>query len=90
MKSHTTPAFRRRLAELPPHIQAQARVAYRQFLSDPSYPGLRFHPVVRGNDTLYSVSVGIHYRALSTLEHGELYWFWIGHHAVYDKILAGQ
>lgn len=90
MKSHTTPAFRKRFAELPAHIQAQARIAYRQFLDDPNYPGLHFHPVTRGKDALYSVYIGIHYRALATLEDGDLYWFWIGHHTVYDKILAGH
>jgi hypothetical protein len=36
VKSHTTPAFRRRFAELPAHIQAQARAACRQFLRDPN------------------------------------------------------
>ena len=91
MKSQTTPAFRRRLAELPPDIQAQARDAYQQFQQrDPHYPGLRFHQVTRGRDVLYSVSVGLHYRALATLESGILVWFWIGHHSVYDKILSGR
>lgn len=57
---------------------------------DPSYPGVHFHQVSRGKDTLYSVYVGIHYRALAWEQNGELYWFWIGPHTVYDAILAGQ
>ena len=90
MKSHTTPSFRKLFAGLPADIQAQARADYRQFLLDPNYPGLHLHQITRGKETLYSVYVGIHYRALATREDGDLYWFWIGHHSVYDKIVAGR
>ncbi len=90
MKSKTTPAFRKRLAELPPEIQAQARADYRLFQRDPNYPGLHFQQITRGNDVLYSVRIGLHYRALATMENGELVWFWIGHHSIYDKIVVGR
>jgi hypothetical protein len=36
------------------------------------------------------IGIGIHYRALARERNGELYWFWIGHHTVYDAILAGR
>jgi hypothetical protein len=90
MKSHTTATFRRRFAELPAKIQVQARADYRLFQSDPNHPGLHFHPVTSGKETLYSIYIGIHYRALARERNGELYWFWIGHHSVYDAILAGR
>lgn len=90
MKSKTTPAFRKRFTELPPEIQAQARSDYRMFQRDPHYPGLHFQQIQRGGDTLYSVRICIHYRALATMENGVLYWFWIGHHSVYDRILGGR
>ena len=86
--SHITATFRRRLSELPPEIQAQAKADYRQFQRDPHYPGLNFHTITRRKETLYSVYIGLHYRALATMEHGELYWFWIGHHSVYDKLIS--
>jgi len=94
MKSHITATLRRRFAELPADIQSQARADYRLFLRDPNFPGLHFHPVKRGKDTLYSVYVGIHYRAwprsntVNCIGYGELYWFRIGYHTVYDRILA--
>ncbi|MBF6589999.1 MAG: hypothetical protein IVW57_05635 [Ktedonobacterales bacterium] len=90
MMSHITATFRRRFANLPPEIQAQARADYRLFQSDPNYPGLHFHPVTQGKETLYSVYIGIHYRALARERNGDLYWFWIGYHTVYDAILAGR
>jgi hypothetical protein len=85
-----TATFRKRFGELPAAIQVQARADYRVLQRDPTHPGLRFHQVSRGKDTLYSVSIGIHYRALAREKDGELYWFWIGHHTVYDAILTGR
>ncbi len=46
--------------------------------------------VARGAEVLYSVRIGLHYRALATMENGVLVWFWIGHHSIYDKIVAGR
>lgn len=92
MKSTITEDFRVRFAELPEAIQKQARAAYRIFRDNPSYPGLRFHKVTvsRTRRVLYSVSIGIHYRALAQDRDGTLEWFWIGHHSVYDKLLEGR
>ncbi|MGH2514256.1 MAG: hypothetical protein ACRDHP_01235 [Ktedonobacterales bacterium] len=39
---------------------------------------------------MHSVSIGIHYRALAQEKNGALEWFWIGHHTVYDALLAGR
>lgn len=63
MKSHVTATFLRRFADLPPAVQTRARDDYRVFQRDPNYPGLNFHSVTRGNEKLYSVYIGIHYRA---------------------------
>lgn len=92
MKSIITKDFRDRFDLLPLAIQRQARAAYRVFKANPSHPGLRFHRVtIKGsNKTLHSVSIGIHYRALAQERDGVLEWFWIGHHAVYDKLLEGR
>lgn len=87
MRSRTTERFRRALADLPEHVQEQAREAYRQFLLNPWHPGLRFkqvHPTL----FVYSARVGLHYRALGLREEDELIiWFWIGSHAEYDRLL---
>lgn len=51
---------------------------------EPRYPSLRFKRVGR----LWSVRVDIRYRAVGRLdEDGDFYWFWIGRHSEYERIL---
>jgi len=51
---------------------------------DPRHPSLHFKKIGR----LYSVRVGIHYRALSVEEGDDVVWFWIGHHSEYDQLIG--
>jgi hypothetical protein len=86
MNSHTTAQFRRTFAQLPPAVQQQARSAYRLFQQNPNHPSLRFrnvHPV----RPIYSVRVGLDYRALGLRDGNTIIWFWIGPHAEYDTLL---
>jgi hypothetical protein len=87
MNSHTTRNFRELLAALPAHIQRQARETYAIFEQNPAHPGLHFKPVDSRPPPVYSVRVGIGYRALGTLEGSAVVWFWIGSHADYDRLL---
>jgi mRNA-degrading endonuclease HigB of HigAB toxin-antitoxin module len=89
MKSHVSRGFVQRLRALPDHVRKQAYMAYDQFKRDMHASALDCKAVTsRQGKTLYSVRVGIHYRVLADLRSGELYWFWIGTHAEYDKLLA--
>jgi hypothetical protein len=36
---------------------------------------------------LWSVRVGLHYRALAVEEGSDLVWVWIGSHAEYDRLV---
>lgn len=36
---------------------------------------------------LYSVRIGLHYRALGVKQDNTIVWVWIGSHAEYDKFL---
>ena len=88
MKSHVSKAFLKRFDALPDRVREEARKAYRQFKKDMHYPSLEFKVVLgRDGNSYYSIRVGIHYRALADMRTGELYWFWIGTHAEYDKLL---
>ncbi len=87
MRSHTTPDFRTAFAALPENIQEQAREAYRLFVQNPQHPGLRFKRIRSSQNTVYAARIGHHYRALPYADQGELYWFWIGTHAVYDQLM---
>lgn len=87
MKSRTTRQFRDRFAKLPEQVQTQAREAYRQFVQNPAHPGLQFKKI-HLKKPIYSVRIGLHYRAVGLKSADEIVWFWIGHHAEYDQLLA--
>ena len=86
MISHTTENFRKCLRHLPAEIRRQARLAYLKWKHDPTHPSLHFKKV---HDTLpvYSVRIGIGWRALGVKQDDTMIWYWIGSHAEYDKLL---
>lgn len=86
IESRTTRSFRAAFAKLTNEMQDQARRAYRLFRADPSHPSLRFKKVGSAED-VYSVRIGLGYRALGLLEGSVITWFWIGSHADYDRLL---
>jgi hypothetical protein len=51
--------------------------------SDPSHPSLQFKKVGK----VWSVRVGLHYRAIATQIDGGFLWVWIGIHTDYEKLL---
>ena len=85
IESRTTKAFRKAFAALPAEVQAQARRTYTLFRADPSHPSLRFKKI-DNQENIYSVRIGLGYRALGLLEGSIVTWFWIGSHAEYDRI----
>ena len=87
MKSSVTKQFRKRFDALPVAVAEQARRAYRQWRADPDHPGLHFKRVSR-RQPIFSVRIGIGYRALGLLEGGHIYWFWIGPHHEYDNLIV--
>ncbi len=87
MNSRTTERFRKSFAQLPEHVQQQARQAYQKFKQNPNYPSLRLKQV-HSTRPIYSVRISLDYRALGVREGEEMIWFWIGSHADYEKLLA--
>jgi hypothetical protein len=86
MNSHLTDKFRKAFAELPADVRKHARQAYRLFIENPHHPSLRFksiHPSRR----IYSVRIGLDYRAVGIWEEDDIIWYWIGSHADYDKLI---
>ena len=88
MKSRTTHKFWRLFDKLPVEIQNHARQSYQLFQGNPAYPSLNFKRVDT-NEPIYSVRIGIHYRALGLLEGDTITWFWIGIHDEYERLLRG-
>ena len=69
---------------LPVDVQRAADAGYALLKSDPRHPSLHFKKVSR---RLWSVRVGLHYRALAVEQSDDLVWFWIGHHGEYDRLI---
>jgi hypothetical protein len=86
MKSRRTQGFRELLEGLPQRVQQRALAAYRLFQRDPYHNSLHFK-LVHDDKQVYSVRVGLHYRALGRRRGDEIIWFWIGTHADYDKLI---
>ncbi len=84
MNSRTTRSFREAFRALPPDIKDRAREAYRLWRANPQLPGLRFKRV--GDEV--SVRIGRNYRALGILQGDTVYWYWIGKHDEYDRLIG--
>jgi len=85
IQSQTTRQFRRLFSDLPSEVQQEAKRAYRLFRSNPAHPSLRFKKL-EGEDRIYSVRIGLGYRALAVVEGNRAVWYWIGSHADYDRL----
>jgi hypothetical protein len=88
VKSRTTLQFRQAFAKLPEQVQAQARVAYRQFKKNPGHPSLRFKKVHSGLP-IYAARISKSYRAVGQLDGDVVIWFWVGSHTEYERLLSG-
>lgn len=86
MKSSVTKDFRKRLSNLPTSVQEKAEKTYSLWRKDPYHRSLQFKQVSQ-RQPIYSVRIGLNYRALGLMEEGQIYWFWIGPHAEYDALL---
>ncbi|HEY2414418.1 MAG TPA: hypothetical protein VGI40_19390 [Pirellulaceae bacterium] len=86
MNHFTLPIFWQHYHQLPKHIQQLADKNYALLRDDPHHPSLHFKKVGK-NKQLWSVRVGDHYRALGLDKSEGVVWFWIGTHAIYEKLL---
>ena len=55
-------------------------------MSDPNHPSLKFRQV-HPSEPIFSVRIGLHWRAIAVVENEVAIWFWIGSHSDYDKLL---
>ena len=86
MRSSVTKDFRKRLEQLPRTVQAQAARDYALWRSEPYHPSLQFKRI-SPSQPIFSVRIGIGYRALGLRTEDQIDWFWIGSHADYDALL---
>lgn len=87
MDSFVNDDFWKYLSRLPENIQEAAKEAYKKWQHDPFYPSLFFKCISKKN-AIYSIRVGKNYRALGKKKGNSVYWFWIGSHEDYNKIIS--
>jgi hypothetical protein len=72
---------------LPVETQRQAEAAFKRFQSDPNHPSLHFKQLQKFPD-YWSARISIGYRCVCKRNNEELFWFWIGSHADFDRDFA--
>ena len=87
MNHFALPRFWRHYRALPQHVQELADEKFKLLKADPFHPSLHFKKI-GGHRNLWSVRVGLHYRALGRVKPEGVVWFWIGTHAEYDRLLS--
>lgn len=69
---------------LPEKVQEQARKQYELFNQNPYHPSLRLKPV----GPFWAVRISRSYRALAARHGDQFFWFWIGAHSDYERLIA--
>ena len=83
MTHHASVRFWALYRDLPREVRALADKNYELLKADPAHPSLHFKRI----GLLWSVRIGLHYRALGHDVPAGIQWFWIGTHADYDRII---
>jgi hypothetical protein len=86
LRSHVTAGFRRLFQDLPAEVQRRAREAYLIWRENPAHPGIQYKRV-HPHQPIYSVRIGLDWRAVGVRRESTMIWFWIGSHADYDGLL---
>jgi len=78
------PPFWKLYSALPVEIQRLADKQFALFLQDRNHPSLRF----ARKGEVYTVRIGRSYRAIARFRSEAYFWFWIGSHEEYNKLLG--
>jgi hypothetical protein len=68
---------------IPRNAQRAADKQFDLFRKDPTHPSLHLKPV----GGLWSARINDAYRALAVREDDVLYWFWVGPHDQYERLI---
>jgi len=84
MKSSTTPDFWKSYSCLSPEVRERARKSYQVWKKNPRHPSLCFKKVGQ----IWSIRVDAAFRAVALLEGDTFFWFWIGDHDEYERLIG--
>lgn len=87
-QSYASESFWKCYKTLPREVQRLADKAYLLFKENPSHPSLQFKKVGK-KQPVYAARVTDFYRALGLLKGKRIYWFWIGNHDAYQRLIDG-
>jgi hypothetical protein len=87
VNSHSTERFREALEQLPKEVRQNAQEAYRLWQKNPQHPSLHFKRV-HSTKPVYSVRLGLGWRAVGLRRGDNMVWYWIGSHADYEKLIS--
>ena len=87
MNSVTNERFRKAYSYLPEDIKEAAKNTYRLWKKNPSHPSFRLKKI---HDTkpIYSIRIGLSYRAVGVKNKDAIIWFWIGNHDDYENLIS--
>lgn len=86
MTSLTTERFWKAFNVLTPEVQERAKKVYELWQKDPYHDSLQFKRV-HTKRPIYSVRIGMDWRALGIKDADTVTWFWIGSHSDYNKLI---
>lgn len=84
MKSSTSPDFWKAYKTLDTEIKEKIKNTFKLWEINPRHPSLRFKKIGK----IWSIRIDMNYRALALLKNDKFYWFCVGNHDDYKKILA--
>ncbi|MBF0228432.1 MAG: hypothetical protein HQK63_02375 [Desulfamplus sp.] len=86
MNSRTTKSFWKHYWGLPLLIRQKAIQSYKLWRDNPAHPAICFKRV-KESQPIYSVRIGLSYRALGLFKSDTVTWFWIGDHDAYEYLI---
>ena len=86
MESRVTEKFWKAFDKLPFFIQDSAKKSFSLWKQNPFHPSLEFK-AINIQKQIFSVRIGMSWRALGLKEENIIIWFWIGSHSDYDQLL---
>lgn len=87
MIGNTTPKFEELFAKLPTHAKKRTRWCLLIWMDDASHPSLFFKKPFK-NKSFWSIRITKGYRAIGYLKGDQMFWFWIGDHDDYEKMIS--
>jgi hypothetical protein len=87
VKSHLTKNFVKLYGALPEKVKIIARKNYKIWKKNPSHPSINFKEI-KEQAGVYSIRIGLGWRALGVIQNDSIIWFWIGSHSDYNKMIS--